>query len=127
MPRNHNVKTEQVNIFSLTARVQRIYYFMAIDDNWRKLIPEQILNAPDVPGVYELSDILQDTLYIGHTSTLNQTIQQIADRKDPDFATATFFRFAATKDQEQEYQKLLDEYKQKKGGLPPINKKKEQG
>ena len=100
---------------------------MAIDDNWRKLIPEQIINAPDVPGVYELSDILQDTLYIGHTSTLNQTIQQIADRKDPDFATATFFRFAATKDQEQEYQKLLDEYKEKIGGLPPINRKKDQG
>jgi excinuclease UvrABC nuclease subunit len=100
---------------------------MAIDDNWRKLIPEQILNAPDVPGVYELSDILQDTLYIGHTSGLNQTIQQIADRKDPDLLTATFFRFAATKDQEQEYQKLLDEYKEKNGDLPPINKKKEQG
>ncbi|UCC12840.1 MAG: hypothetical protein JSW02_04770 [candidate division WOR-3 bacterium] len=127
MPRNHNVKTEQVNIFSLTARVQRIYYFMAIADNWRKLIPEQILNAPDVPGVYELSDILQDVLYIGHTSTLNQTIQQIADRKDPDFAMATFFRFAAVKEHEQEYQKLLEEYKQKNGGLPPINKKKEQG
>lgn len=111
----------------MTAQVQCVYYFMAIDDNWRKLIPEQIINAPDVPGVYELSDILQDTLYIGHTSGLNQTIQQIADRKDPDFATATFFRFAATKDQEQEYQKLLDEYKEKNGGLPPINKKKDQG
>jgi excinuclease UvrABC nuclease subunit len=97
---------------------------MAIDDKWRKLIPEQIQNAPDFPGVYEFSDILQETvLYIGHTDSLAQTLQRIYEKKPPEYSTVAFFRFHATNEHEKEYTQLIDEYKNEHNALPLINQK----
>lgn len=98
---------------------------MPIDDNWRKLIPEQILNAPDFAGVYELADILQDLLFIGHTESLARTIAEIFDRKESEFPTVSFFRFHATKEHTKEYNELLEEYQQQHNALPPINLQRE--
>jgi len=96
---------------------------MPIDDYWRKLIPEQIKNAPDFPGVYEFADILQEHLFIGKTESLAQTLQEIFEKKEPVFATVSFFRFHASQNFEQEYTGLIEEYKQQFNNLPPLNQK----
>jgi excinuclease UvrABC nuclease subunit len=96
---------------------------MPIQDYWRKMIPEQIKNAPDFSGVYEFADILQERLFIGKTQSLAQTIQEIFEKKEPIFATVNFFRFHATQDFEQEYTSLIEEYKQQFNKLPPLNQK----
>lgn len=98
---------------------------MPIEDIWRKLIPEQIINAPDFAGVYELAGILQDLLYIGHTESLARTIAEINDKKESEYPTVSFFRFHATADHKKEYNELIEEYKQKHNALPPINQQRE--
>ena len=94
---------------------------MPIEDNWRKLIPEQIKNAPDFPGVYEFADILQERIFIGKTESLAQAILQVFEKKEPVFATVNFFKFHATQEFEQEYTSLIEEYKQQFNKLPPLN------
>lgn len=95
---------------------------MPIDDKWRKFIPEQIHNAPDFPGVFEFTDLLQEMiLYIGQTQSLLQTLLEIFEKKPPEFGMAAFFRFHATNDSPTEYEQLLADYQEKHHRLPSIN------
>jgi excinuclease UvrABC nuclease subunit len=98
---------------------------MPIDTPWRKLIREQVHNAPDYAGVYECADILQDLVFIGKTNSLAQTMELMLDRKDPDFNVVNFFRFQTAQDPVPVYNKLIEDYQQKFNRLPPINQKKE--
>ncbi|MBN2619593.1 hypothetical protein JXB22_00780 [candidate division WOR-3 bacterium] len=95
---------------------------MPINDKWRKFIPEQIHNAPDFPGVFEFTDLLQEkVLYIGQTQSLTQALLEIFEKKPPEFGMAAFFRFHATNDTAAEYEQLIADYQQKHNGAPPIN------
>lgn len=106
----------------MTLSADYVYYGMPIDDKWRKFIPEQIHNAPDFPGVFEFTDILQEkVLYIGQSQSLAQTLLEIYEKKPPEFGTAAFFRFHASNDFPKEYEQLLTEYQQENSSLPPIN------
>ncbi|OGC39359.1 hypothetical protein A2Y85_00385 [candidate division WOR-3 bacterium RBG_13_43_14] len=97
---------------------------MPIDDKWRKLIPEQIQNLPDYPGVFEFTDILQENvLFIGYAESLIQAILQIVEKKPLEYAGITFFRFKATNEYNNELKQLLDEFQQKYNKLPVINEK----
>ncbi|MEO0225345.1 MAG: GIY-YIG nuclease family protein [candidate division WOR-3 bacterium] len=98
---------------------------MTIEGPWRRLIPEQIKNVPDYPGVYELADILQEMIYIGSASSLVQAIEQVYERRDPDLKTAAFFRFQLTQDYEKEHKRLLEEFRVQFNRLPVCNAKKE--
>jgi len=99
---------------------------MPIDAPWRKLIPEQVRNAPDYSGVFEFADILQDLVYIGQTESLARTMELMLDRKDPDFNIVNFFRFQPVPNPAPVYKKLVEDYQQKFNRLPQINKKKNQ-
>ena len=99
---------------------------MVIQDKWRRLIPEQIKNAPDFPGVYEFADILQEKVFIGRAESLAHRIQEIFENRTPEYASVAFFRFHASQDFENEYVQLIEEYKQQYNCLPPINQKKQQ-
>src|SRR4030042_2726761 len=95
---------------------------MPIDDKWRKLIPEQIQNLPDYPGVFEFTDILQENvLFIGSAESLIQAILQIVEKKPLEYAGIAFFRFQATNEHNNELKQLLDEFQQKYNKLPVIN------
>lgn len=95
---------------------------MPIDDKWRKLIPEQIQNLPDYPGVFEFTDILQENvLFIGCADSLIQAVLQIIEKKPPEYAGIAFFRFKATNDHQNEYNLLLEDYQKKFNRLPVIN------
>ncbi len=97
---------------------------MPIDDKWRKLIPEQIQNLPDFPGVFEFSDILQENvLFIGSANSLVQAVLEIVEKKPPEYAGIAFFRFKATNDYEHEYKLLIEEYQNKFKKLPLINER----
>ncbi len=97
---------------------------MPIDDKWRKLIPEQIQNLPDYPGVFEFTDILQENvLFIGSAESLVQTVLQIVEKKPPEYAGIAFFRFKATNDHKNEVKQLLNEYQQRNNKLPLINER----
>lgn len=99
---------------------------MPITDKWRKLIPEQLQNAPDFAGVFEFTDILQESiLYIGKTESLAHTLREIYEKKPPEFITVAFFRFHATNEYDAEHTKLLEEYQQQHNTLPIINKQME--
>lgn len=98
---------------------------MPIDAPWKKLIREQVHNAPDYAGVYECADILQDLVYIGKTDSLNRTFELMLDHKDPDFNVVNFFRFKTAQDPDPVYQSLIEEYQKKFNRLPVINQKKE--
>jgi hypothetical protein len=99
---------------------------MPIDAPWRKLIREQVHNAPDYAGVYECADILQDLVYIGQTDSLARTMELMLDRKDPDFFVVNFFRFQTAQDPDPVYKKLIEDYQQRNNRLPIINTKKNQ-
>jgi hypothetical protein len=95
---------------------------MPIDDKWRKLIPEQIQNLPDYPGIFEFTDILQENvLFIGSAESLIQAVLQIVEKKPPEYAGIAFFRFKATNDSKKEYEQLLEEYRKQFNKLPVIN------
>lgn len=95
---------------------------MSITDKWRKLIPEQLQNAPDFAGVFEFTDLLQESiLYIGKTESLAHTLMEIYEKRPPEFSTVAFFRFHATNEYESEYVQLLEEHKQQYNALPVIN------
>jgi len=97
---------------------------MPIEGPWRRLIPEQIKNVPDYSGVFELADILQETIYVGRASSLVQAIMQVFDRRDHDLVLAAFFRFELTLDYEKATERLLEDYQQRLNRLPVCNERK---
>jgi hypothetical protein len=97
---------------------------MPIEGPWRRLIPEQIKNVPDYSGVFELADILQETIYVGSASSLMQAILQVFDKRDPDLALAAFFRFGLTLDYAPAAEKLLADYQESFKRRPLCNERK---
>jgi len=79
-----------------------------------------IEKIPEIKGVYELaaSDIV---LYIGQSDNLRRRLLEHLNSLDKCIQRATQFCYQQNQDSEKLEQTLLQNYKQKYGGLPTCN------
>ncbi|HIE05562.1 MAG TPA: hypothetical protein EYP58_02045 [bacterium (Candidatus Stahlbacteria)] len=95
---------------------------MPIEEDWKKLDEQHIRMVPDFPGVFELSDILQEVIFIGKSERLPQTLMQLLDKTDPCLRNAEFFRYKPVRDLDAEFDALINEFKEANNRLPRCNK-----
>ena len=85
---------------------------------------EDVRRAPAEPGVYELLDNLEKTIYIGKTKNLKETFTRYFDDKfgaEICKQKTKNYRFEVCGDLDKRYAELTSEYRGRAGRLPPCN------
>jgi len=89
---------------------------------WRPLVPAQITDAPETPGVFEIATLVRTLLHVGAASeSLALTLTRYVET--PGHLQAhtggLYFRYASVHDPEPLQTTLLDAYRERHGGLLP--------
>jgi hypothetical protein len=90
---------------------------------WRPLVPAEITDAPETPGVFEIATLVRTLLHVGAASeSLAQTLTRYIETPGhvQSYTGGLYFRYASSQDPEPLQTTLLDAYRERHGGfLPP--------
>jgi hypothetical protein len=96
---------------------------MPIDGPWIRLTPYTLEAVPQLPGVYELGNLVRNTVYIGRSADrdLRSCLgDEIADpRCEAIRRQARYFRYEPTPHDDVRQRELLEEYGSAHRGEPP--------
>ena len=88
--------------------------------DWHPMNQQGINSVPENSGVYQLNSD-NGTLYHGQTNNLKRRLGEHLNSSDSCIKKATQFVYQTTNDPEGLEEKILKNYKDKHGKLPPCN------
>ena len=90
--------------------------------SWRPLVPSEVAQLPEAPGVFEIGTLVRTVLFIGAApeSLLAVLTHHLGAPGHPLMQTSRlYFRYCPAEDPEPVQVGLLHEYRRTHGGAPP--------
>ncbi len=94
---------------------------MPIRKDWTEFNPDNVAQAPEADGVYELSDGENKVVYIKGTTNLKQSLQENITDDEPCLTQVRFFRFEEVFMYTSKESELIQKFTRKNGGMPQCN------
>jgi len=69
---------------------------MPINKKWSDYTPENVAEAPDVFGVYEIANRLKNVIYIGEGNIKERLASHLRPKSPDYFSNASYFRYETT-------------------------------